>query len=94
MKHLIIAKLKNRADKEKLIAPVQDLFNRLLEIPGIHSVHVRPCVIDLANRYDLMIEIDMDKDALETYAQSEPHLTWKREYGDLLESKAIFDYEE
>jgi len=94
MKHLIIARLKDRQEKEKLVRPVQELFDRLLEMPGIHAVRVLPCSVDLPNRYDLMIEIDMDREALDAYAASEPHLTWKKEYGPLLEAKTIFDYED
>ena len=40
-----------------------------------------------------MIALDMDKEALPAYDVSEMHHAWKREYGDLLEKKAIFDFE-
>ena len=40
---------------------------------------------------DLMIRIDMDKEALPAYAASEPHLRWKKEYGSRIAKKAIFD---
>lgn len=62
-------------------------------IPGVHGVEVYPCCVDRANRYDLMIVLDMDKDALPNWDASDIHHRWKDEYGDLLEKKAIFDYE-
>ena len=52
-----------------------------------------PCCVDRANRYDLMIVLDMDKDALPNWDASDIHHRWKDEYGGLLEKKAIFDYE-
>ena len=45
------------------------------------------------NRYDLMIEIDMEPEALDAYDRSVWHHQWKEQYGSLLEKKAIFDHE-
>ena len=61
------------------------------QIPGIHTLDIRISNSDIANRYDLMIIIDMEKEALPAYATSEPHLRWKSEYGDRIAKKAIFD---
>ena len=94
MKHYIIAKLKEGYDREALAAPVREIFEQTLEIPGVHAVRVKPCCIDRANRYDLMIEIDMDREALEAYDQSAPHRKWKETYGEMLSAKTIFDSEE
>ena len=94
MKHYIIAKLKDSSRKNELAGPVRALFEEALEIPGIHSVQVKPCCIDRPNRYDLMIVIDMDPEALPLYDASSPHKQWKEQYGDLLEKKTIFDSEE
>ena len=52
-----------------------------------------PCCIDRENRYDVMIVLDMDKDALSAWDASPLHHQWKDEYGALLEKKAIFDHE-
>ena len=43
------------------------------------------------NRYDMMIEMVMEPEALPVYDASEPHLRWKQEYGSHIEAKAIFD---
>ena len=94
MKHYIIVKLKDRASKDALIDPVQRLFDETLTIRGIYGVKVKPCCIDRPNRYDLMIEIEMEKDSLALYDVSEPHKTWKKVYGDLIEAKTIFDCED
>ena len=40
-----------------------------------------------------MIEIDMDREALEAYDSSVWHRQWKEQYGCLLANKAIFDRE-
>ena len=94
MKHFIIAKLKDSSKRAELTVPVKALFEDVLEIPGIHYVQVKPCCINSPNRYDLMIIIDMDPEALPLYDSSEPHKRWKEQYGELLESKAIFDSED
>ena len=94
MKHYIIAKLKDKSRREELAGPVRTLFEELLSVPGIHRVRVKPCCTDISNRYDLMIVIDMDPGALPAYNESEQHKRWKSEYGDLLETKTIFDSED
>jgi hypothetical protein len=91
MRHFVIAKLKDGIDKMDLIAPVTEIFEETLKIPGIHSVKVSPCCIDRPNRYDIMIEIEMDPEALPLYDKSAPHKEWKERYGGLLAAKTIFD---
>ncbi len=94
MKHYIIVKLVKGTDRNALIGPVQELFNGVLSIPGIHDVRVKPCCIDRSNRYDIMIEITMEKEALDAYDASEPHHEWKKNYAALIEKKTIFDSED
>ena len=94
MKHYILAKLVDGCEAAPLMEPVTALFEETLAIPGIHAVKVKPCCIDRPNRYDLMIEIEMEREALEAYDNCEPHKRWKKDYGHLLEAKAIFDSED
>ncbi len=91
MKHHIIVKFVDGTDVKALASPVQKIFNETLAIPGIHSVELKLSNSDRANRYDLMIVMDMDKEALPAYDVSEPHIRWKTEYGDRVAKKAIFD---
>ncbi len=91
MKHYIIAKWNEGVDRQAVLAPVKEIFDRTLEIPGIHGVNVIPCCIDRPNRYDIMIEIDMDPEALPAYDASAPHKEWKARYGEHIAAKTIFD---
>lgn len=96
MKHCILVKYAATVDaakKEELLPEIQALFARLTSMEGIHGVEVIPNVVDRPNRYDLLIRIDMDKETLPVYDDSEPHHIWKKEYAGYLEKKAIFDYE-
>ena len=93
MKHYIIVKFKEGTDTAALAEPVRRIFAETLAIPGIHGAQVRVNCTDRPNRCDLMIEMDMDREALPAYDVSEPHLRWKKEYGDLIAFKAIFDCE-
>ena len=91
MEHYIIVKFTEGTDVKALVEPVRTIFEKTLEIPGIQALHIRTSNSDIENRYDLMIRIDMDKEALPAYAASEPHLRWKKEYGSRIAKKAIFD---
>lgn len=96
MKHDILVKYKPEISKERkieLIPEITELFGHLTEIEGIHGVQVYPNVVERENRYDLLIEIDMDRKALEVYDASVWHHQWKDRYSALLEKKAIFDHE-
>lgn len=96
MKHCILVKYNadvDAAKKEKLLPEIKELFSGLSAIEGIHGVEVIPNVVDRLNRYDLLIRIDMEKETLPVYDDSEPHHIWKRDYACYLEKKAIFDYE-
>ena len=94
MRHFIIVKFKKETGKEeiaRMTEPVRELFRPLTEMPGIHGVSVSRNVVDRDNRYDLAIEIDMDREALEAYDASEPHREWKARYGELIDKKTIID---
>ena len=91
MRHYIIAKWKEGVDRQAMLPLVKELFDRTIEIPGIHEVRVSPCCIDRPNRYDIMIEIGMDPEALAAYDACAPHREWKERYGSLLSAKTIFD---
>ena len=94
MKHYILAKWNEYVpDKGALLPPIKALFSTADAIPGVHGAEVYPCCIDRANRYDVMIVLDMDKDALSAWDASPLHHQWKDDYGTLLEKKAIFDHE-
>lgn len=93
LKHYIIVKFKEEINAGSLTAPITELFRRLTEMDGIYDIKIHTSCIDRPNRYDLMIEINMDKAALDRYDSCEVHKEWKRTYSDMIESKAIFDCE-
>lgn len=93
MKHHIIVKWKDTIDKQELSQKVRKLYEEAVQIPGIHNVTIKDNIISRPNRYDLMIALDMDENALVTWDDSELHKKWKAEYGSLIESKCIFDCE-
>ena len=94
MKHYIIVKFVEGTDVKALVGPVKAIYDETLSIPGVHGVELKLSNSDRANRYDLMIVMDMDKEALPAYDVSEPHIRWKTEYGDRVAKKAIFDCDE
>ena len=95
MIHYILVKWsKEVGDKAALLEKVRALYAKAKDIPGVRGVTLKPNVTPRDNRYDLMIAIDMEKDALPTWDESALHKTWKAEYGSLVEKKAIFDSED
>ena len=93
MKHFIIVKWNDPAAMKAKIGEIDAIFQKTLSIPGVHAATVHPSCSDRSNRYDLMIEIDMDADALPAYDACEPHHTWKDTFGGDIAHKVIFDYE-
>ena len=95
MKHCILIKWnKEVTSKIAMLGNVKNVFDKLLVIEGIHKVEYKENCIDRSNRFDLLVEIDMDKEVLPIYDKSVPHLEWKEKYGKFVENKAIFDFEE
>ena len=93
MRHFIIVKWNDPDAMKPAVPAIEALFRETLAIPGIRSVDVYPSCSDRANRYDLMIEIGMDAEALPAYDASAPHHAWKERYGGAIAQKAIFDCE-
>ncbi|MEE8886788.1 MAG: Dabb family protein [Eubacteriales bacterium] len=97
MKHCILVKYKDEVtaeDRERLYPEIGRLFDGLRAMDGIHDVELIRNVINRPNRFDLLIRIDMDPEALSAYDDSNVHHQWKDQYGKYLAKKAIFDYED
>ena len=94
MKHCILAKFKPEvAKKQTLYERIRAMFSEAEQISGVHGVEVYTNCIDRSNRYDVMIVLDMDREALAIWDDSALHHSWKETFGELLEKKAIFDHE-
>lgn len=96
MKHCVLAKFADEVtkdEKQAMIPAIRGLFEHTTEIDGIHSVTLRENCIDRQNRYDIMIVIDMQPEALPAYDECTWHQQWKADYSKYLQAKAIFDYE-
>lgn len=95
MKHMIIVKANaNAPSREEFIAAAQAAFAPVTAISGVRAVRVRKGLPLAPNRYDFIVEIDMDRESLPAYNESAAHQLWKEKYGGWIESKAIFDCEE
>ena len=97
MKHCIIVKFKNNVsaeDKLRMLPEITELFEHTKQIDGVRGIRVLTNCTPRDNRYDLMIEMDMEQSALAEYDDCIWHHRWKDEYGGFIEKKAIFDYEE
>lgn len=95
MKHMIIVKANESAPaREEFAKAAEEVFKTITNIDGVHSLRVRLGLPMAANRYDFIVEIDMDKEALPAYNDSPEHHLWKEKYGGWIEKKAIFDTED
>lgn len=95
MKHCILAKFtpEAKAQRAALLPRIREIFSAAADIPGVHGAEVIPNCVDRDNRYDVLIRLDMDREALPLYDVSAMHHRWKDEFAPLLEKKAIFDHE-
>ena len=95
MKHCILAKYTADAysRRAELLHRVRERFSAAADIPGVTGAKVFPNCVDRSNRYDVLIVLEMARDALAAYDESAMHHRWKDEFGPLLEQKAIFDFE-
>lgn len=92
MLHHILVKWKEApTDTAALCQNIEQVFAPCLSLPGVHGVRVIPNIIHRPNRYDLMIVIHMEEEALPAYDVCEAHRHWKEAYGDRIAQKAIFD---
>ncbi len=92
IRHCILVKWKETvSDRAALLPEIRAIFDRTLTLDGVYGVRYLPNVTDRPNRYDLMIEITMEADALASYDACEPHRVWKETFGERIASKAIFD---
>ena len=96
MKHYITVKWLPDITKEQKAAflpDIKEIFRGALTVAGVHAAEVFANCVDRDNRFDVMIVLDMDKEALPLYDDSAMHKAWKQEFTPLLESKSIFDHE-
>jgi len=96
MQHHVIVKFNDTVkDKIALADEIGNLFKGMVgTVEGVHKVSPHKNCINMSNRYDLMIIVDMEKDALEAYSNSPIHDNWIKNYPQFLESKVIMDYED
>ena len=93
MKHYILAKFRPEVDCDAVLPRIREIFAMAPQVSGVHGAEVIPCCIDRPNRMDVMIIIDMEKEALSVYDDCAMHHLWKDEFTPLLETKSIFDHE-
>lgn len=62
MFHCILVKfLPSVKDRQELTGRIQEFFSGSGDIPGIRNAALYPSAVDRPNRYDLMIQLDMDR---------------------------------
>ena len=66
MKHCILAKFtpEAKAQRAALLPRIREIFSAAADIPGVHGAEVIPNCVDRDNRYDVLIRLDMDREAL------------------------------
>lgn len=92
MKHHIIVKWNDLVtDHEAMAQRAAEAFSASTDIPGVTSCELIPSCSDRANRYDLMIRMELTPEGLENYDRSPMHKAWKEQFTQFMAAKAIFD---
>lgn len=94
MKHCIIVKFKDHENWKSLIGEIQAHFEKAKLIDGVSGLSLKISNSERENRFHLMIELDMTREGLLNFDVSDVHKSWKEKYGELLEAKTIFDYDD
>ena len=92
MKHCILVKFIKDYDSKAELPNIKIIFDGI-KIDGVKGVEYITNCVDRENRYDLLIKIDMKKEALDLYDKCPNHHEWKDTYSAFIDKKAIFDYE-
>ena len=93
MKHFIIAKFRESIDWRTLVREILEHFEEARMIDGVSDVKINTSCSERANRFHIMIELQMTPEGLENFDKSSVHSEWKSRYGEMLEQKVIFDCE-
>ena len=91
MQHYIIVKFNENIEKEEIINPIKELFKRTNQIKEINKVEIFESNMNLPNRYDLMIKMELSPRSLYEFDNSDIHKEWKEKFGKYIMSKTIFD---
>ena len=91
MQHYIIVKFNENIEKEEIINPIKELFKRTNKIKEIKKLEIFESNMNLPNRYDLMIKMELSQKALNEFDNSDIHKEWKEKFGKYIMSKTIFD---
>lgn len=92
MKHCILVKFIKDYDWKSELPNIKNIFDGI-KLDGVNGVEYITNCIDRDNRYNLLIRIDMKKEALSQYDACPNHHAWKDGYSQFIDKKAIFDYE-
>ena len=90
MKHHMIIKLKNTDNIEEYAEDIRNIFSDNLP-EGIKRVDVFSTNSKLRNRFDLMIKVDINKKALETFEESKAYKQFIDKYNDNIKKITVFD---
>lgn len=95
MHHYLLFKLNGKISAENFIVLVSPFFEQMSqEIPGWKSHRFRQNTIERKNNFDLLIQIELSKEALQIYFTHPLHLKMKEAFRNYIEKKAVFDDDE
>lgn len=94
MRHYIFVQWKpEETAQENLARHAEQLFSKAAAAPGVQGVTVSRACIRGHNRCDLMICMELSRDALTAFDASPLHQEWKAQFGPHIAQKWIFDCE-
>lgn len=92
--HILVKWNESVENKAEFKQRAERAFAGVTDIPGVFTCEFISSCSDRDNRYDLMIRMRMETEALTTYDQSTLHRNWKKDFTQYIAQKAIFDCDE
>ena len=91
MKHIVLIKLKERTKENQ--SAVASILKKMtvLTVPYVHSFYVGEDFLNSDRSYDVLLEVDLDKNDLEKYANDPFHVMIKKEFAPYMDHSVTID---
>ena len=91
MEHYLIVKFRKDTDVKKVYEELRTLFEKASKIEGVKKADVFLSSGKLRNNYDMMIRIQMKKNALKAFESSDLYREWEEKYSESISKTTVFD---
>lgn len=92
MKHIVFFKLSERTkeNQDKLVTILNKMQGK---IDFVHSLSAKADFLNSERSFDVVLEVTLDKENLDAYANDPLHVACKQEFASFIEKTVVVDVE-